>query len=60
MNPRALIAIVLGITLLLTLVFIVVIPGVERGGWLEVAGVLVFVAIFAGGDRWLRRLMRRR
>jgi hypothetical protein len=54
-----LIAIALGVALVLTLVFVVVIPGVERGGWLEVAGVFGFVALFAIGDRWLRRLMRR-
>jgi hypothetical protein len=59
-NTRALLAIVLGITLVLTLVFIVVIPGVERGGWLEVLGVVGVVAVFAVGDRWIRRLTRRR
>ena len=60
MNPRALLAIILGATLVLTLVFIVVIPGVERGGWIEIAGVMAFIAVFAVGDRWLRRLLRRR
>jgi hypothetical protein len=59
-NPRTLIAIVLGVTLLLTMIFIVVIPGVERGGWIEVAGVFGLVLLFAIGDRWLRRLTRRR
>lgn len=60
MNSRVLIAIVLATTLVLTLVFIVIIPGVQRGGWLEIAGVFAFVAVFAIGDRWLRRLTRRR
>ena len=60
MNPRLPLALVLGITLVLTFVFIVVIPGVERGGWVEVLGVFAFIAIFAFGDRWLRRITRRR
>jgi uncharacterized PurR-regulated membrane protein YhhQ (DUF165 family) len=59
-NPRTLLAVILAITLALTLLFIVVIPGVDRGGWTEIAGVFVFVAVFAVGDRWLRRFNRRR
>jgi hypothetical protein len=50
----------LGIALVLTIAFIVVIPGVERGGWAEIIGVFAFVGVFAIGDRWLRRIMRRR
>ena len=60
MTTRALLALILGITLVLTLVFVVVVPGVQRGGWPEVIGVMLFVAVFAFGDRWLRRLTRRR
>jgi hypothetical protein len=55
-----LIAVILGVALVLTMVFVVVIPGVERGGWVEIAGVFGFVLVFAIGDRWLRRLTRRR
>ena len=60
MNGRVLLAVVLGLTLIATFVFIVVIPGVERGGWVEVIGVAVAVSAFAVVDRWLHRLTRRR
>ncbi len=47
---------------LMTVLFIalVVIPGVQRGGWLEVAGVVAAIAAIAIFDRWFRRVSRRR
>ncbi len=59
MKSRALFAFVVGVVLISTLIVIVVIPGVERGGWLEVLAVLAAVVLFAVGDRWLRRFLRR-
>ncbi len=59
-NSRALLAVILGATLLATLVFVVVIPGVERGGWAEVLAVFAVIGAFAVADRWLRRFARRR
>lgn len=58
MNSRVLLTVILGITAVLTLVFVIVIPGVERGGWAEVIGVIVFVILFAIADRWFRRARR--
>lgn len=60
MTGRVLFALIAGIAVVVTLIVIVVIPGVQRGGWLEVAAVFAAVAAFALADRWLRRLMRRR
>ena len=60
MNSRLLLTVVLGVTFVLTLVFIVIVPAIQRGGWLEVGGVLAFVALYAIADRWFRRAGRRR
>lgn len=60
MNARALFAVIAGTALVATVVVIVVIPGVQRGGWIEVALVFAAIAAFALGDRLLRRLTRRR
>ena len=60
MHSRSLLALILGATLVATMIFIVVIPGVQRGGWLEVIAVFVVVAAFAVGDRWRRRFTRRK
>ncbi len=60
MNGRSLFALIAGTALVATLVVIVVIPGVQRGGWLEVVGVFAIIAALAIADRWLRRLIRRR
>lgn len=47
---------------LMTVLFIalVVVPGVQRGGWLEIIGVALAIGAIAVFDRWFRRLSRRR
>lgn len=60
MTGRVLFVLIAGIAIVVTLLVLVVIPGVQRGGWLEVGAVFAAVAVFAMADRWLRRLMRRR
>lgn len=60
MNARLLVPIILGATFVATLVFVVVIPGVERGGWGEVLSVFAVIGGLALADRWLRRLSRPR
>ncbi len=59
-STRALFSIVLGVALTVTVIAIVVVPGVQRGGWLEVIAVFAVIVVFAFADRWLRRLTRRR
>lgn len=50
--------IVAGILLALLFVVAVVVPGVARGGWAEVAGVLAIIGAILLGERLLRRVGR--
>lgn len=59
-SGRALFAIVLFSLTLLAIVALVVVPGLQRGGWLEVAAVIGAVAAVAVFDRLFRRIARRR
>lgn len=58
MSGRTLFAIVAGSVLALALLLVVVIPGVERGGWGEIAGVLALIGAALVVERVLRRVGR--
>lgn len=47
-------------TLLALFIALVVVPGVQRGGWLELVGVGAVIAAIAVLERWFRRVSRRR
>ncbi len=51
---RTAFAIAAGITLLVAFAYLVVLPGVSRGGWVEVIGVLALVGVAILVERWLR------
>lgn len=59
-SARALFAVALFSLTFVAIVALVVVPGVQRGGWLEVAAVIGAIAAVAVLDRWFRRVARRR
>lgn len=56
---RTAFAVVAGALLLFLFVYIVVLPGVTRGGWAEVIGVVALVGAIVLAERWLRQRARR-
>ena len=54
MAGRRLFVVVAGAILTLAFVLLVVIPGVQRGGWGEIAGIFAIVVAVLLFERWLR------
>jgi uncharacterized membrane protein required for colicin V production len=58
MTGRALFIVAAGTILVLIFLALVVVPGVQRGGWGEVLGIIAIVLAVLLAERWLRSLGR--